>query len=100
LPPEEAMASGLPVITTVTNGTSEIMTDGVDGFILDDPSDAKELASRIRLLAEDFALRRRIGEAAAQTAKKYTWESNGQQFREIFSGILQRKEKSHGDSVR
>jgi len=100
LPPEEAMASGLPVITTVTNGTSEIMTDGVDGFILDDPSDAKELASRIRLLAEDFALRRRIGEAAAQTAKKYTWESNGQQFREIFSGILQRKEKSTADSIR
>ena len=100
LPPEEAMASGLPVITTVTNGTSEIMTDGVDGFILNDPSDAKTLASRIRLLSEDFALRRRIGEAAARTAKKYTWESNGQQFREIFSGILRRKEKSLGDSIR
>jgi glycosyltransferase involved in cell wall biosynthesis len=99
LPPLEAMASGLPVITTATNGTSEIMTDGIDGFVLDDPNDAHALASRIRLLCEDAELRRRIGDAAQQTARKYTWESNGQQFREIFVGILRRKENSKATPI-
>ena len=100
LPPEEAMACGLPVITTVTNGTSEIMTDGVDGFILTDPNDDRALASRIRLLCEDVELRRRMGTAAAQTARKYTWENNGQQFREIFAGVLRRKNISQATPVR
>jgi len=94
LPPEEAMACGLPVITTVTNGTAEIMTNGVDAFVLTDPADVQALASKIRLLCEDSDLRRRMGEAAAQTAKKYTWERNGQQFREIFAEILRRKDAS------
>jgi glycosyltransferase involved in cell wall biosynthesis len=100
LPPEEAMACGLPVITTVTNGTSEIMTDGVDGYILSDPGDVEALASKIRLLCENSELRQRVGEAAAQTARKYTWERNGQQFREIFAEILRRKENPKPATLR
>jgi UDP-glucose:(heptosyl)LPS alpha-1,3-glucosyltransferase len=100
LPPEEAMACGLPVITTLTNGTSEIMTDGVDGFILTDPSDVGALASKIRLLCENSELRQRIGDAAALTARKYTWERNGQQFREIFAEILHRKENLKPSTLR
>ena len=99
LPPEEAMACGLPVITTITNGTSEIMTDGVDGFILNDPNDVQTLASKIRLLCENEELRQRIGEAAAETTKKYTWERNGQQFREIFAEILRRKQNPKATTV-
>jgi glycosyltransferase involved in cell wall biosynthesis len=41
-PPAEAMACGLPVITSATNGTAEIITDGVDGLIVQDPNDAEE----------------------------------------------------------
>jgi UDP-glucose:(heptosyl)LPS alpha-1,3-glucosyltransferase len=99
LPPEEAMACGLPVITTVTNGTSEIMTDGVDGLILIDPGDVEALASKIRMLCESPELRRRIGDAAAQTAMKYSWEQNGRQFREIFAKVLERKNGIAQDSI-
>jgi hypothetical protein len=35
-----------------TNGTAEIMTDGVDGLILPDPNDVAGLAERIRWLYE------------------------------------------------
>jgi glycosyltransferase involved in cell wall biosynthesis len=91
LPPAEAMACGLPVITTSTNGTSEIMTDGVDGLILRDPNDAQTLAAQMRALCEDSDLRKRLGEQAAQTARRYTWDDNGRQFREIFFDILRRK---------
>jgi UDP-glucose:(heptosyl)LPS alpha-1,3-glucosyltransferase len=48
----EALAMGLPVITTRCNGASEIMTDGVHGFILDQPDNAAELAERMRAILQ------------------------------------------------
>jgi UDP-glucose:(heptosyl)LPS alpha-1,3-glucosyltransferase len=90
-PPAEAMACGLPVITSATNGTAEIMTDGVDGLIIQDPADVAGLASRIRVLHDDPVLRQRLGEQASLTAQAYTWDRNGEQIRAIFTEVLTRK---------
>jgi len=90
-PPAEAMACGLPVITSATNGTAEIISDGVNGLIVRNPADAGELAERIRLLVQDAELCRRLGEQAARSAREYTWERNGAQIRAIFEEALQRK---------
>jgi UDP-glucose:(heptosyl)LPS alpha-1,3-glucosyltransferase len=90
-PPMEAMACGLPVITTSTNGTAEIMTDGVDGLILQDPNDSRTLAAHMRAVCIDAGLRARLAERAAETASRYTWDDNGRQFSQIFSRILRRK---------
>jgi glycosyltransferase involved in cell wall biosynthesis len=95
LPPFEAMACGLPVITTVTNGTAEIMTDGVDGFIIEDPNDVTGLTERIRTLHQDTLLRQRMGQQAFLTAQEYTWDRNGEQIRAIFAAVLSRK--GHSD---
>ena len=43
----EALAMGLPVITTVFNGASEIMNDGVHGVVLADPRNVNELAAAV-----------------------------------------------------
>jgi glycosyltransferase involved in cell wall biosynthesis len=94
-PPAEAMACGLPVITTATNGTAEIMTDGVDGFVLEDPNDVVGLADRIRRIYEEPALRTKLSEQAAQTAQNYTWDRNGEQIRAIFAEVLSRKGRSN-----
>lgn len=69
----EAMACGLPVITTRTNGASELIMPGRNGFLLDDWSDAAGLARTISEMADE-RLRRDIGEKAAMTAHTYTWE--------------------------
>ncbi len=90
-PPAEAMACGLPVITSAANGTSEIITNGIDGLILHDAMDADELALKIRLLYGDRDLCCRLGEEAAKTAQQYTWERNGDQIRAIFEQVWQRK---------
>jgi glycosyltransferase involved in cell wall biosynthesis len=100
-PPAEAMACGLPVITTATNGTAEIMTDGVDGLVLQDPNDVAGLAQRIRRLYEHPEERERMAARAAVTAAEYTWDRNGVEMRAIFADALQRRrEKSDSSSER
>jgi len=91
LPPAEAMACGLPVIVSATAGVSEIVTDGADGLILKNPTDASELASMIDRLHADNGFRSMLAENAARTARQYTWERNGHQLCALFEAILQRK---------
>lgn len=76
LPVLEAMACGLPVITSVNAGVSQIITDGVDGFVLKDPNDAATLRSHLKNLREHADLRVRMGENARRTSEAYTWERN------------------------
>ena len=70
---------------------SEIITDGVDGFILKDPADSTSLAGMIRRLYVDQEFRAGMGKSAAETTKQYTWERNGEDLLKIFQEILQRK---------
>jgi len=97
-PPAEAMACGLPVITTATNGTAEIMTDGVDGLILQDPNDVAGLAARIRWLYEHPDQRESMAAQAAVTASAYTWDRNGVEMRAIFANALDRRRGRGGST--
>jgi glycosyltransferase involved in cell wall biosynthesis len=75
----------------ISNGTAEIMTDGVDGLILQDPNDVAGLAERIRWLYEHPAQRESIAAHAETTASEYTWDRNGVEMRAIFANALNRK---------
>ena len=59
----EAMAAGLPVVTTDRGAIGETVIDGECGFVLPDP-DPRELADRTLALLRDPALRERMGRAA------------------------------------
>ncbi|MHB8542084.1 MAG: glycosyltransferase family 4 protein [Candidatus Acidiferrales bacterium] len=91
LPPAEAMACGLPVIVTTKCGVSEIIVDGENGLIMEDPYDAEDLATKIRQLYEDAPLRQRIGEKAAETARQYTWDRSAREFGELLLQTLKKK---------
>src|SRR5207248_2438314 len=58
----EALAMGLPVISTRQNGATEIMEQGVHGFVLEDASKMDELAAAMKLLCNPTA-RERMSEA-------------------------------------
>lgn len=88
LPPLEAMACGVPVIVSRQAGVSEVITHGADGLVLEDPKDADVLASMIRDLYSDVALRQRLGKNASSTALKYTWDRNAEQLRAVIEEIL------------
>ena len=58
----EALAMGVPVISTRFNGACEIMTDGVHGYVLDNPNDVKSLAAAMKKMLD---LRHRTTMSAA-----------------------------------
>jgi glycosyltransferase involved in cell wall biosynthesis len=76
LPVAEAMACGLPAITSSFAGIAGLIRDGIDGFVLQDPYDSATLAQLVQLLYSESDLRRRIGETAAKTALEWTWDRN------------------------
>ncbi len=83
-PPAEAMASGLPVITSRRNGGAEIISHGSDGLILEDPEDVRTLAEWIRKLLEDASFRCGLGANAARTARNFAWEHNAAEMKALF----------------
>jgi glycosyltransferase involved in cell wall biosynthesis len=68
----EAMAAGLPIVTTARAAIPETIVDGESGMLVPE-SDPRALADAIRRLADDPALRARLGEAArARFLEHYT----------------------------
>lgn len=70
----EALASGLPVVTTPNSGS--VIQDGVEGCVVP-IRDAEALASKIELLYSDYDLRVAIGERARGRALKLGWDQYG-----------------------
>jgi UDP-glucose:(heptosyl)LPS alpha-1,3-glucosyltransferase len=71
----EAMACGLPVITTRETGVSELMAHGRSGFVLDHPENISTLANWLEAL-EDPELRRSMGFEAQEQAAFLTIKRN------------------------
>jgi UDP-glucose:(heptosyl)LPS alpha-1,3-glucosyltransferase len=68
----EALASGLPVLTTRRNGASELMRDGREGVILDDPRDVPALARGVEEVL-DRDRREAMSRAARAAAERVAW---------------------------
>jgi UDP-glucose:(heptosyl)LPS alpha-1,3-glucosyltransferase len=88
----EAMASGLPVIVSKTAGAAEdLIEDGRDGLLLDDPLSAEEIGAKLRLLIDDTSLRRSIGLQAREKVKTYTWDSCAQRVLDVYERVRHQK---------
>jgi glycosyltransferase involved in cell wall biosynthesis len=75
----EAMARGLPVIASKLGGPAEIITDGVDGLLIE-PGDERALASAITHLLDDPATCNRLAQAARTTIQeRFMIEKNTKQ---------------------
>ncbi|HOO77882.1 MAG TPA: glycosyltransferase family 4 protein [bacterium] len=73
----EAMASGIPVITTMFCGTSEIISEGREGYVVNTPNDIADMAEKIMILADPEA-RRRMGRQARSRAEEAPYVRNMQ----------------------
>ncbi len=87
----EALACGLPVITTRFNGASELLTPPRDGYVVDDPHDAKRLSwCMIQLL--DPQRRAACSQAARRTAGHWTFEQHYREILEVFEEAARRRQ--------
>jgi glycosyltransferase involved in cell wall biosynthesis len=73
----EAMACGLPVITTPHTAGPDVITDGEDGFIVPIRS-AIAIAEKLTLLDQDRDRLYQMGQAALRKSQQFSWESYGQ----------------------
>ena len=84
----EAMASGVPVITSSKCGAAELIRDGENGFVCD-ALDSIALSERMRLLA-DREKAERIGKAARDTVAGLHLETMSDKLLELYGSLLSR----------
>jgi len=90
----EAMGAGLPVIATRRAAIPEIIDEGVNGLFVAEQN-AADLADKIITLANDRALRARMGEANKQKyVDFYTVEHYGQRMATVFDELLTRQRQA------
>jgi UDP-glucose:(heptosyl)LPS alpha-1,3-glucosyltransferase len=82
----EAMASGLPVVTSASAGAAELIEDGKDGLLLKDPSDHEAIAGCInRIVDKDMFVK--LGSAAREKIERYTWERTARDMLAVFEKV-------------
>jgi glycosyltransferase involved in cell wall biosynthesis len=77
----EAMACGLPIITT-THGPGDIVRDGVDGFFVP-IRDAEAITMRLEQLYRDPALREQMSRNAREQALRHSWDTYAQRAADV-----------------
>lgn len=83
----EAMAAGLPVVSTRTGAIPEYLRDGEHGLLVD-PGDTGALVRALRRLLEDAPLRARLGQAAERRAREYDWEALSDRLEAVYGRVL------------
>ena len=78
----EAMATGMPVVTTETCGMMDVVKNEWNGVLIH-PGDANAIVEAVMQLSQSRDLRIRLGQAAQQTMSEYTWEKIARQVEAI-----------------
>jgi glycosyltransferase involved in cell wall biosynthesis len=85
----EAMAAGLPVVTAVTAGGSEIVTPDC-GVVLSDSEDVAGLVAALQTLTADRTLCQHMGQAARVVAERHSWAIMAQGYVDLFEKLNDR----------
>lgn len=94
----EAMAAGLPIITTNRGGNSEVIEEGVNGTVIERFEDASAYAEKINQLLDDDVLRRRMGKAGREQAEAHhDWQYVADKLQRIYEhAALGGKDENNG----
>ena len=85
--PLEAMASGLPIVTSNIQGIKDYSISGLTGFALD-PNDINGFSSAICALVDDAGLRKQMGEHNTQVVRKWSIENSTSQVGRIIQDLI------------
>ena len=91
LPVLEAMACGLPVVTSTDAGVATLLHHEADCFILEHSTDSNALAHYLRRLCESEELRHSMGRQAVRTASAFPWEKNADEMEKLMEELKRAK---------
>jgi UDP-glucose:(heptosyl)LPS alpha-1,3-glucosyltransferase len=80
----EAMACGLPAMVSIQCGAAEVMPPELSGYVIQDPTDAAEIAHKLDAMLKDAQSLRAVSRAAAA---EFTWEKYAQQLNRYIGSL-------------
>ena len=83
----EAMAGGIPLITSDCRGTREYMEDGVTGYVCPAGS-VEEYAGAIARMMGDAEGRKRMGKACMERAARFDLSETDRIMRRVYHGMI------------
>lgn len=82
----EAMASGLPVVSGKNIGAAELVTDGVNGLLIN-PRDPEDLHSKLAWLESSPEASRHLGAAGRETILRHSWDVCADQTWQVYTSV-------------
>jgi glycosyltransferase involved in cell wall biosynthesis len=89
----EAMAVGLPVVTSTTVGAGVLVTPEC-GLILENPEDINALADALKELIQDNSKMQLMGKAARKIAEQYSWTTMARNYVDLLEDLMNHEELS------
>ncbi|MEW6387894.1 MAG: glycosyltransferase family 4 protein [Thermodesulfobacteriota bacterium] len=85
----EASASGLPIIATRKGGIPEVVQEGLNGLLLDNYDDARELGEKILRLLQDRELAQRLGQQGRDwVCQNFSWKRIAARQEEVYDEVM------------
>jgi UDP-glucose:(heptosyl)LPS alpha-1,3-glucosyltransferase len=84
----EAMAAGVPVVTTRQCGSVEGMNSGEHGLFLEDALSVEELSAHLLQLLDDASLRDKLAHAGKAIAQRFAWPHIARRFLSVYERAL------------
>jgi glycosyltransferase involved in cell wall biosynthesis len=83
----EYMSAGRAIIASDLPSIREVLTHNVTAWLVE-PGNPAALAAGLRLLADDAALRERLGRAARTAVAEYSWERRAERLEALFADVI------------
>ena len=83
----EAMAAGLPIVTTRVRGLPEIIEEGGNGFLVE-PRNHQQIAERLLSLFSNDKLAEAMGQSNRDKARGYSWQSIVERLEGLYRGLV------------
>jgi glycosyltransferase involved in cell wall biosynthesis len=87
----EAMAMKLPIIATESEGFSEVIHHGKNGYLVKSKS-VEQITNVLNTLISNSELRKQVGDLGYQTIiNKFSWEKNAREYEKVFDELIKKR---------
>ncbi|GAJ03805.1 unnamed protein product [marine sediment metagenome] len=85
----EALASGVPVLAIKAPGAVDILTDGLDGLLVD--NDVEKFAKALEKIIREPELRGKLSQGAIKTSEKYSIDTISERMLNLYREVIEIK---------